>query len=94
MSDSTGKYVHFKAIGQEPSRECGVQVKNSIPACLLEEPISPAVSLKLAGQDTIIDLCAGYQSLRPIAIKYGFNYIAVDIMGDRSDRRRKKYTPP
>ena len=94
VSDITGKYVHFKAIGQEPSRECGVQVKNSIPSSLLEELISPVVSLKLAGQDTIIDLCAGYQSLRPIAIKYGFNYIAVDIMGDRSDRRRKKYTPP
>ena len=33
---------------------------------------------------TIIDLCSGYQSLKPLALSAGYNYIAVDIMGDRA----------
>ena len=44
-------------------------------------------------QDTIIDLCAGYQSLKPLALKYGFNYIAVDVLGDRNLRRTASGKP-
>ena len=40
--------------------------------------------------DTIIDLCAGYQSLKPFALKHGFNYIAVDVLGDRNRNLRKR----
>ena len=40
-------------------------------------------------QNTIIDLCAGYQSIKQWALDNGFNYIAVDIMGDRNIRRRQ-----
>ena len=37
-----------------------------------------------SGQHTAIDLCAGFQSLKPYAIANGFNYVAVDVLGDRN----------
>jgi len=85
ISKTTGKFKHFKAVAQEPYRECGVREKNAIPAKLLEELVQSVKSSKRARhKSTIIDLCAGYQSLKPVALQYGFNYIAVDIRGDRS----------
>ena len=38
-------------------------------------------------QKTNIDLCAGFQSIKPWALKNGFNYVAVDVLGDRNLRR-------
>ena len=31
----------------------------------------------------VLDLCAGFQSLREQVIKMGANYVAVDVMGAR-----------
>ena len=36
------------------------------------------------GGTCVIDLCAGYQSLKPFALAHGYNYIAVDLLGDRN----------
>ena len=35
----------------------------------------------------VIDLCAGWQSMRPICDKLGLEYIAVDTEGDRNIRK-------
>ena len=42
------------------------------------------VADRRSGQNTIIDLCAGFQSLKPYALAHGYNYIAVDVLGDRN----------
>ena len=39
-------------------------------------------------QNTIIDLRAGFQSIKPWALKHGFNYIAGYVLGDRNRRRK------
>ena len=66
------------------------RLKNAVPELLLEEWMQALVRRRQSHpeQDTILDLCAGYQSLKPFAMKYGFNYIAVDTLGDRNVRRR------
>ena len=39
-------------------------------------------------QNTTIDLCAGFQSIKPRALTNGSNYAAVGVIGDRNLRRR------
>ena len=64
------------------------KLKNAVPDLLCEEWMQ-YVQVHTRG-DCIIDLCAGYQSLKPFALKYGFNYIAVDVLGDRNRNLRKE----
>ena len=46
--------------------------------------MAAVVSDQRSGQHTAIDLCAGFQSMKPFALAHGFNYIAVDVLGDRN----------
>ena len=64
------------------------KLKNAVPEPLCEEWMQ-FVRTHCKG-DCVIDLCAGYQSLKPFALKYGFNYIAVDVLGDRNRNLRKR----
>jgi transposase InsO family protein len=89
-----GKYKHFYGLAQEPCRgprgQGANKLKNSVPDLLLQEWMATLVRRRecYPDQNTVIDLCAGYQSLKPWAMANGFNYIAVDIMGDRNLKRR------
>ena len=84
-----GAYKHFRGIAQEPIRgprgKGATAFKNSIPRQLCEEIIA-SLPPPTPEANTIIDLCAGFQSMREPALAAGFNYIAVDILGDRSSR--------
>ena len=71
---------------KNPSEDLGEpelsNCENAVPAPLCEEWIQ---HLKSAPKGScVIDLCAGYQSLKPHALAHGFNYIAVDLRGDRN----------
>ena len=83
-----GRYQHFYGLAQEPIRGCrgkgATRFKNSIPPELCKEWMQAVVADRRSGQNTIIDLCAGFQSLRPYALAHGYNYIAVDVLGDRN----------
>lgn len=92
-----GYFKHFKAIAMEPirgPRGAGhTKEKNALPAELLEEVLVQAKRERgEVGADVIIDLCAGFQSWRPVAAKHGFRYVAVDVMGDRNLPRTRKAT--
>ena len=41
---------------------------------------------KQSSKKIVIDLCSGWQSMRPVCEKLGLDYIAVDIEGDRNVR--------
>ena len=82
----SGRYKHYHGLAQEPIRgprgAGALKLKNAVPAPLCEEWIQ---HLKSAPKGScVIDLCAGYQSLKPHALAHGFSYIAVDLRGDRN----------
>ena len=90
---TNGKFKHFKGHAQEPIRgprgPGANKIKNEWPRELTEEILE---TIKACNTDptkpkTIIDLCAGYQSSRDAVLAAGFNYIAVDVLGDRNRLR-------
>ena len=89
---TNSKYKHFKGLAQEPIRgprgPGATRLKNAVPGALCEEWIQH-VKTHSHG-NCIIDLCAGFQSLKPFAMKHGFNYIAVDVLGDRTSRGKSE----
>ena len=89
-----GRFKHFHGLAQEPIRgprgPGATKLKNAVPGELCDEWLQVMLDRRKAvpHQNTIIDLCAGFQSIKPWALKHGFNYIAVDVMGDRNRRRK------
>ena len=85
----TKRFRHFFSLGQDPARfpkgTGTTQLVNSIPTNLSQEWIDCLKQQAHPG-DTIVDWCSGYQHLKPVALANGFNYIAVDIRGDRSNK--------
>ena len=78
----------FRDIDSDGFRgEGAFQQKNAMPEAWTEEFLTHAMQSH-SGR-TVIDLCAGWQSMRPVCEKLGLmiNYIAVDIAGDRNIRR-------
>ena len=76
-------YRHHYALSVEPEREKqgkGVTARrNHIPAQLLLEVVRVAQQQGRANQRIVIDLCAGYQSVRTVCEQEGLLYIPVDI---------------
>ena len=70
-----------------PKGSGAVELINSLPANLVEEWL---LTMRRYNEqqgrhncNVVIDLCAGWQSIKPVAARLGFHYIAVDIKGDR-----------
>jgi hypothetical protein len=91
------RFIHDKALGVEPRRapqgQGSTRIRNSVASGLLEEIVTHALTKSTNPKARIIlDLCSGFQSLRPIATRLGCSYIAVDLVGDRN--RHLKTQPP
>ena len=76
-------YRHHYALAVEPEREkqgAGVTARrNHMPAQLLQEILRTAQQGSRPHQRIVIDLCAGYQSLRTTCEEEGLIYVPVDI---------------
>ena len=89
-----GRFKHFCGLAQEPERGPrgfgANKLKNSVPDGLCSEWMDLLVANRKLHpeQDTVIDLCAGYQHMKDWCLKNGFNYIAIDMLGDRNLKRR------
>ena len=88
---ANGKFKHFRGHAQEPIRgprgQGANRIKNEWPQELTQELIEVIEAERAKGSNTIIDLCAGYQSSRDAILAAGFNYVAVDLRGDRNQPR-------
>ena len=88
----TRMFNHIVKIARNPADgfrgEGAFKQKNAMPTQWTEEFLQHA--MKSRSQRTVIDLCAGWQSMRPVCEKLGLNYIAVDIEGDRNFPKRKQ----
>ena len=88
-----GRYKHFRGLAQEPTRgprgPGSTKLKNAVPDELCAEWLQVLLDMRAAcpQQNAIIDLCAGFQSIKPWALKNGFNYAAADVLGGRNLRR-------
>ena len=82
----TQMFNHVIKIARHPAdgfRGIGAaRQKNAMHEAWTEEFLRHAMESR--PQRTVIDLCAGWQSMRRICEKLGLNYIAVDIEGDRN----------
>jgi hypothetical protein len=85
-------FNHIVKIARNPADgfrgEGAFKQKNAMPTQWTEEFLQHA--MKSRSHRTVIDLCAGWQSMRPVCKKLGLNYIAVDIKGDRNFPKRKQ----
>ena len=84
VQTDTGRYRHYKvlsgATGTGPTGTGIEQQKNAVPPMLLEEILTAVKSQRTdSGRTWVIDLFAGYGSLREVAKTMGLNYLAVDI---------------
>ena len=80
----TGRYMHHMvlsgATGTGPTGTGIEQQKNAVPPMLLEEILAAVKSQRADSKRTwVIDLFAGYGSLREVAKTMGLNYLEVDI---------------
>ena len=84
-SNKSGVRVYYHKVGLARDPKIGIRGKgsrrklNSIPEVLHSEIMDEVVRCKKPQQHVVIDLCAGYGSLKDVAEQKGFKYIAVDI---------------
>ena len=86
INPTTGRPNHMVKIARNPADGFtgtgATKKKNAMPSAWLKEILTHAMNQ--SKNRTVIDLCAGWQGLRPVCEQLGLNYIAVDIVGDRN----------
>ena len=89
VNAETNMFNHLIKIARHPADgfrgEGASKKKNAMAQMWTEEFLRHAMSR--SPNKVVIDLCAGWQSMRPVCEKLGLDYIAVDIEGDRNIRK-------
>ena len=84
----TGLFKHYMALAVHPERgprgEGAVSLKCGMPTQMLQEIMMQVAREGEVTDKVVLDLCAGFQSLRDTALKLGMRYVAVDIQGERN----------
>merc|ERR1711871_1809605 len=83
--NARGRWEHIGKLGRQPKdgpRGPGaIRIKNAVPSMFLHEytvMISFCMKHRSSSEQTVvIDLCSGWQSLRPVCEELGLQYIAV-----------------
>ena len=88
VNTETNMFNHLIKIARNPADgftgQGAAKMKNAMPQMWTEEFLQHA--MKQSSKKIVIDLCSGWQSMRPVCEKLGLDYIAVDIEGDRNVR--------
>ena len=69
-----------------PKGKGATKLINSWPDKLSQELLAVVRQQIPAGSSkrVVLDLCSGWQSLKPLVLAAGFDYVAVDVKGDRN----------
>ena len=91
--NEAGHWEHIGKLGRQPKdgpRGPGaIKMKNALPTMFLHEYASHCLSTRGdVRQNTVLDLCCGWQSWKPVCEALGLNYIGVDIRGNRNCQLR------
>jgi hypothetical protein len=83
----TKRFRHFMALAVDPQRgprgTNAVKMTCGIPEKLIIELLKAVNEVETIEDKVVLDLCAGFQSLREQVTKMGAKYVAVDVMGAR-----------
>ena len=93
----TGMFNHVIKIARNPAASDGLtfrgegafqqNLKNTMPEAWASTEEVLTHAMQSQSERTVIDLCAGWQSMQPVCEKLGLNYITVYIKGDRNVQR-------
>ena len=89
--NEAGNWEHIGKLGRlpkdGPQGPGASKLKNAVPPMFLCEFAQECIRTRHhPRQRVVIDLCAGWQSWRPVCEELGLYYVAVDIRGDRNRR--------
>ena len=83
----TKRFRHFTALAVDPQRgprgANATKMTCGIPERLIFEILTAINEVERIETKVVLDLCAGFQSLREQVKKIGAKYVAVDVMGTR-----------
>ena len=87
IQSQDGSDTVFVALAVDPQRgprgTNAVKMTCGIPEKLIIELLTAVNEVERIEDKVVLDLCAGFQSLREQVIKMGANYMVVDITGAR-----------
>ena len=88
VNPATGKYAHYQALAVHPQRgprgAAHASDKCGMPRELLQEILRAACGDDDITGKVVLDLCAGFQSMREVVESKGARYLAVDLEGARN----------
>ena len=83
----TKRFRHFMALAVDPERgprgPGAARMTCGIPNMLIKEILTAVSEQVSLGGKVVLDLCAGFQSIREEVLKAGATYVAVDLHGAR-----------
>ena len=87
----TKRFRHYMALAVDPQRgprgAGATQMTCGIPDKLITEILEAVKeTVELKGK-VVLDLCAGFQSIRKAVLEAGAKYVAVDVMGKRQTKQ-------
>jgi len=83
----TQRFKHFMALAVDPQRgprgSQAAQMTCGMPTRLITEILSAVAEMVPLQGKAVVDLCAGFQSMREAVLATGATYVAVDVEGKR-----------
>ena len=91
LNAETNRFRHYMALAVDPERgprgAGAAQMTCGMPQQLIIEILKAVKATAQVSGKVVVDLCAGFQSLREEVEKAGARYIAVDIKGRRQPEK-------
>lgn len=86
----TSRFKHYMALAVDPERgprgAGATQASCGIPEKLVTEILGALSEFEDLKGKVVVDMCAGFQSLKEPVLKAGARYVAVDIAGERKSK--------
>ena len=84
----TRRFRHFMALAVDPHKgprgPGAAQMTCGMPTMLIQEILKAVAETDSLKGKVVLDLCAGFQSIRQSVLDAGARYVAVDIQGPRA----------
>ena len=89
VDNDTNRFKHYMALAVDPNRgprgKGSQQMTCGMPKQLIVEILNAIKQTAQVSGKVVLDLCAGFQSLREAVVEAGARYVAVDIQGHDSE---------
>ena len=90
----TNKFKHYMALAVDPQRgprgAGSAKMTCGMPQQLIKELLRTVAETAQISGKVVVDLCAGFQSLKAEVLAAGAKYVAVDLSGERTVKSTKQ----